>query len=76
MILCGAFAERLTTCVRRPRFDSPAVVCLMAAGLLDGQMARPRTALERMTELKGLLDDGLVTQTEYAAKRIAILDEL
>lgn len=37
---------------------------------------RPRTALERMRELKELLDDGLLSQGEYEAKRLAILNDL
>jgi hypothetical protein len=35
-----------------------------------------KTARERMTELKELLDDGMVNQEEYDAKRLAILDSI
>lgn len=36
--------------------------------------ARPAPARERLAELKGLLDDGLITQAEHDERRRAILD--
>jgi hypothetical protein len=36
----------------------------------------PRAGADRLRELQGLLDEGLITQEEYAARRQAILDSL
>ena len=36
----------------------------------------PRSALERMRELKARLDDGLISHSEFDARRTAILDAL
>jgi hypothetical protein len=36
--------------------------------------AATRSSAERLSELKGLLDQGLVTQAEYDARRTAIID--
>ncbi len=36
----------------------------------------PRASADRLRELQGLLDDGLITSDEYAARRSAILDGL
>ena len=34
----------------------------------------PATAAQRLAELKGLLDDGLITQVEHDKRRTAIID--
>jgi hypothetical protein len=39
-------------------------------------LATAPSALERMQLVKSLLDDGLITQMEFDAKRAAILDAL
>jgi hypothetical protein len=36
----------------------------------------PRAGADRLRELQGLLDEGLITQEEYAARRQAVLDTL
>ena len=42
----------------------------------EEQEEAPRTALERMREVKDLLDDGLLTDDEFEAKRLQILSDL
>jgi hypothetical protein len=39
-------------------------------------VAGTRDASSRLTELKGLLDQGVVTQAEYDARRQAIIDSV
>lgn len=48
------------------------------ASNLRGQTppAGPSSAAERLRELKALLDEGLITQTEHDERRQAILDSL
>lgn len=42
----------------------------------DPPTARPGTTADRLEELKGLLDKGLVTQAEYDERRKAIIDSV
>jgi hypothetical protein len=42
-------------------------------GQVPNEATRP-TAAERLTELQGLKDQGLITDSEYAARRQAIID--
>jgi len=51
----------------------------LAANLRQNQQHQvppPRTAESRLHELKGLLDQGLLTQAEYDARRTAILADI
>ena len=42
----------------------------------DVDVEEQPTALERMRDLKGLLDDGFITQQEFEQKRAQILEQL
>lgn len=50
-----------------------------SSGLLDGPMSYVEddaSTAERLAELQGLLDDGLITQEEFQSKRQEILDQI
>ena len=42
----------------------------------EEQEEAPRTALERMREVKELLDDGIISAEEFEAKRLQIVADL
>ncbi len=53
---------------------TPAIIPTIAEG--NGAAAPTRTLRERLVELKGLLDDGIVTQAEFDTRRREILAEV
>ena len=60
-----------------PRLDSPAARRAVApAGVTPAAAPPVRSAVMRMKELKGLLDEGFIEQHEYEVVRRGILEEL
>ena len=57
--------------------EVPKTLALTSFGAtVQGQPVVPRTARERMLDLKELLDEGFLTQDEYEAKRADVLASL
>jgi hypothetical protein len=58
------------------RAISTAAESFLAGGLRPTVAAAPPSGAERLRQLKGLLDDGLITQAEFDAKRKQLLDDI
>jgi uncharacterized membrane protein YdbT with pleckstrin-like domain len=58
------------------RAVSTAAEAYRSAGLRPVAVANAPTGAERLRQLKALLDDGLISQAEFEAKRKQLLDEM
>lgn len=57
-------------------FEAAYTASSIRSGLRDAAPTPPASAEARLTELRGLLDQGLVTHDEYDAARRRIIDGL